>query len=428
MDTGIMGWSSMDKVLALIWQLLHFFQAFSLPCPRSPSSVHAQVAFQCFPSQTANFYTLSLGNKVLCSIPVCEDMCECVMTFRGSQVHEKLEFSLQSYNNTELLDAKTFQLVPLLSSSLSMKISSTTAMFSWSTLDGGNVLDVCLDEQCWVASHFQPFHQVKGLQPGRRYNVIVKKKTFFPQLQINVTQSLQLAIKTGQCPAGWLAVGWSCYKVSPMFKSWSGAKQMCERSIPGSHLANIKTDAEFLSITSFLKSCDHLLLLWTALNDRETEGELRWSDGSAYNLNIEVTSSLAPNQTGCVAMQKNATGAGYFFTAFPCYLQLPYICQEELLQSSNELLFLESLCETEAVFIWSNESLLDLSAGFSLALQSEDDSMDGTMSNRPLINTQSRVRVQGLSPGHVYHFSLVLTRPSGASQTLGPIFIFNTSK
>lgn len=26
MDTGIMGWSSMDNVLALSWQLLHFFQ------------------------------------------------------------------------------------------------------------------------------------------------------------------------------------------------------------------------------------------------------------------------------------------------------------------------------------------------------------------------------------------------------------------
>ncbi|XP_039510303.1 phosphatidylinositol phosphatase PTPRQ [Pimephales promelas] len=426
MDAGIMGWSSMDKVLALFWQLLHFVQAFSLPCPRSPSSVHVQVAFQCFPSQTANFYTLSLGNKVLCSIAVCEDVCECVRTFRGPQVNEKLEYSLQSYNNTELLDAKTFQLVPLLRSSLSMEISSTTAMFSWSTLDGESVLDVCLDEQCFVASNFQSFHQVKGLQPGRRYNVTVKKKTFFPQLQINITQSLQLAIKTGQCPVGWFAVEWSCYKVNPRFQSWSGAKQMCERSIPGSHLANIKTDAEFLSITSFLKSCDHLLLLWTALNDHETEGELRWSDGSAYNLNIEVTSSLAPNQTGCVAMQKNAAGPGYFFTAFPCYLQLPYICQEELLQSSREWLFLESVCETEAAFIWSNESQLDLSAGFSLALQSEDDSVEGALSNRPLINTQGRVRVQGLSPGHVYHFSLVLTRPSGASQTLGPIFIVNT--
>jgi len=85
-----------------------------------------------------------------------------------------------------------------------MEISSTTAMFSWSTLDGESVLDVCLDEQCFVASNFQSFHQVKGLQPGRRYNVTVKKKTFFPQLQINITQSLQLAIKTGMCKNCWV--------------------------------------------------------------------------------------------------------------------------------------------------------------------------------------------------------------------------------
>ncbi|XP_016403092.1 titin [Sinocyclocheilus rhinocerous] len=139
-----------------------------------------------------------------------------------------------------------------------------------------------------------------------------------------------------------------------------------------------------------------------------------------------MTSSLAPNQTGCVAMQKNATGAGYFFTAFLCYLQLPYICQEELLQSSSKLLDLESVCETEAAFIWSNESHLDLSAGFTLALQSEDESKDETVSHIALTNTQDRVRVQDLSPGHIYHFSLVLTRPRGASQTLGPIFIVDT--
>ncbi|XP_058607826.1 phosphatidylinositol phosphatase PTPRQ isoform X2 [Onychostoma macrolepis] len=425
-DTGIMGWSSMDKVLTLFWQLLHFFQAFSLPCSRSPSSVHVQVAFQCFPSRTDHFYTLLLGNKVLSSTAVCEDMCECVMKFRAPQVSEKLELSLQSYNDTELLDAKTFHLAPLVTSSLRMNVSSTTAMFNWPTLDDGDVLDVCLDEQCWVATHFQPFHQVTGLQPGRRYNISVAKKTFVPHLQINVKQSQNLAIKTGQCPVGWLAVGWSCYKVNPGFMSWTGAKQACERSTPGSHLANIKTDAEFLSIISFLESYSHLLLLWTALNDRETEGDFRWSDGSTYNLKIEMTSSLAANQTGCIAMQKNATGAGYFFTAFLCYLQLPYICQEELLQSSSEWLYLESVCETEAAFIWLNESHLDLSAGFILALQSKDESKDQTVSHMVLRNTQDIVRVQGLSPGHVYHFSLVLTHPSGASQTLGPIFIANT--
>uniref|UniRef100_A0A672PVE1 C-type lectin domain-containing protein n=1 Tax=Sinocyclocheilus grahami TaxID=75366 RepID=A0A672PVE1_SINGR len=79
------------------------------------------------------------------------------------------------------------------------------------------------------------------------------------------------------CPVGWLAVGWSCYKVNPRFMSWSGAKQACERSTPGSHLANIKTYAELLSIISFLGSYNHLLLLWTALNDHEVHGKHTWT-------------------------------------------------------------------------------------------------------------------------------------------------------
>ncbi|XP_051512787.1 phosphatidylinositol phosphatase PTPRQ-like [Myxocyprinus asiaticus] len=126
-------------------------------------------------------------------------------------------------------------------------------------------------------------------------------------------------------------------------------------------------------------------------------------------------------------MQKNATGPGYFFTVFLCYLQLPYICQGEFLQSTSDGLYLESVCETEAVFVWSKESrLLDLPAGSVLTLRSEDESMDRATSHTPLTNAHDRVTVQGLYPGHVYHFSLSLIHPSGASQTLGPILIVNT--
>ncbi|KAA0715211.1 Phosphatidylinositol phosphatase PTPRQ [Triplophysa tibetana] len=125
-------------------------------------------------------------------------------------------------------------------------------------------------------------------------------------------------------------------------------------------------------------------------------------------------------------MQKNATGPGYFFTAFPCYLQLPRICQVDLLQSSDYELYLESVCETEAVFIWSDTSqLLEQTDGSWLILHSVE-LMDQTVSQIPLPNTQDRVRVEGLFPGHVYYFSLSLTRPSGASQTLGPILIAKT--
>lgn len=99
-----------------------------------------------------------------------------------------------------------------------------------------------------------------------------------------------------------------------------------------------------------------------------------------------------------------------------------------MLQNSSEQLYLESVCETEAAFIWSNVSHLDLSAGFKLALHLKDKSKDETISYMALTNTKDTVRVQNLSPGHVYHFSLILTRPSGASQTLGPIFIVSTSR
>ncbi|TRY58318.1 hypothetical protein DNTS_031765, partial [Danionella cerebrum] len=94
--------------------------------------------------------------------------------------------------------------------------------------------------------------------------------------------------------------------------------------------------------------------------------------------------------------------------------------------SRGEWLFLESVCETQAVFIWSNKSHLDFPAGFTLVLEAKDVSIKGTVSQLAITHTPDRLRVPDLAPGHVYHFSLVLRRPSGASQTLGPVFIVHT--
>lgn len=57
------------------------------------------------------------------------------------------------------------------------------------------------------------------------------------------------------------------------------------------------------------------------------EGRPLWTDGSPHNLTDNVMSSLPANQTGCFALQRNATGPGYFITLFFCNIALPFICQ-----------------------------------------------------------------------------------------------------
>ncbi|KAL7870971.1 hypothetical protein SRHO_G00084680 [Serrasalmus rhombeus] len=328
----------------------------------------------------------------------------------------------------QLLDSRSFQLVPLQSSFLKVEVSSTSALLSWTGWSKGQALWICVDQQCWVFSSVRPSRLVTGLQPGTHYGVTVRKTTQIPHLNITITQKLQLAIKTGECPMGWMAIGWSCFQVKAGGGlAWAEAQQACGKTAPGVHLANLKTDAEFLSVSSHLKNYNHLLLLWTALNDRQEEGDLRWSDESTYNLSVDVMSSLSANQTDCFALQKNATAPGYFLTSLLCYLRLPYICQTDLLQGSFFGLQLESVCETEAVFRWLNLSqLLSSAARSQLSLHVEERSGRRALTLTALTHTQNRVSVHGLSPGHVYYFSLSLKHPSGASQTLGPIFIAKT--
>ncbi|KAM7396653.1 hypothetical protein PAMP_019679 [Pampus punctatissimus] len=59
------------------------------------------------------------------------------------------------------------------------------------------------------------------------------------------------------------------------------------------------------------------------------EGQPLWSDGSPYNLTNTMMSLLLANQTDCFALQRNATGPGYFLTPFFCNIPLPFICQYE---------------------------------------------------------------------------------------------------
>lgn len=68
-------------------------------------------------------------------------------------------------------------------------------------------------------------------------------------------------------------------------------------------------------------SCDALS------SPSQEEGQPVWSDGSAHNLTKALTFSLPANQTDCFALQRNASGPGYFLTPFFCNIPLPFICQ-----------------------------------------------------------------------------------------------------
>ncbi|XP_049339571.1 phosphatidylinositol phosphatase PTPRQ isoform X4 [Astyanax mexicanus] len=413
-----------------LWRLGLLIQVLSVPGLSGQSSVYIQVEFCHFPSSSeTDTHTLLLGNKVLNSSTVCESVCQCVIDANVPQKAEELNLTLQSYRHTQLLESRLFQLIPLQISFLKVEVSSTSALLSWTGWSKGQALWICVDQQCWLLSSSQPSRLVTGLLPRTHYSITVRQKTNIPPLNITITQNLQLAIKTGQCPAGWLAVGWSCFRVRfGVGLTWAEAQQACERTATGGHLANLKTEAEFVSVSTHLQSHNHLLLLWTALNDRQQEGDLRWSDDSTYSLDIDVTSSpLSANQTDCVALQKNASGPGYLLTSLFCYLQLPYICQTDLLQGLFAGLQVESVSETGASVRWSNLSqVLHSAAGARLRLHYEKWSGKRVLTHTPLSHTEDRLVVYGLSPGHVYYFSLSLTHPSGASQTLGPISIAKT--
>ncbi|KAL2093754.1 hypothetical protein ACEWY4_011066 [Coilia grayii] len=291
---------------------------------------------------------------------------------------------LQALAHTQLLHTRVFTISLINSSMLKAAVSSTSAVLTWALVGLEHRLSVCVSDQ-------------------------------------------------SQCPAGWLAVGWSCFRVWHSVRVWSNAHQACAGAAPGVHLADIHTEAELQAVSAHLQSHSHLLLLWTALNDLQTEGMLQWSDGSPYNLSAPVMSLLSANQTDCFALQRNATGPGYFLTAFFCDMALPYLCHTQLTPIPVSSLQLVDVWETAAHLGW-NVDAAKMTSGTRLSLhQQQHDSADShtdhwlphTAVHTPA-HTQGSVTVLGLCPGHLYRFTLRATHPSGAVQPLGPVLAVYT--
>ncbi|XP_063053937.1 phosphatidylinositol phosphatase PTPRQ [Engraulis encrasicolus] len=457
--------------------------------------VQVQVEFGLFPlSPKASRYTLKREGMELASVEASSCVRACVLrtTMQESAVAvappphpPPIPLELQAFTQTQLLHTTTAFSISLINSSmLKGSTSSTGAVLTWPSVGPDHRLSVCVSDKCWPPSHTDASthtYQLPGLRPAMAYAITVEQETQIRHLGIAVLQKLQLIIETAQCPLGWLAVGWSCFRVWQGVHVWSGAHQACAGAAPGVHLADIHTEAELQVISAHLLSHSHLLLLWTALNDLQVEGLLKWSDGSPYNLSAPVMSLLSANETDCFALQRNATGPSYFLTSFFCDMALPYLCHAELLPTPVSGLHLVEVGETSAVLRWDAGAAADsakMPSGSKLSLHQQHynnhDSADSTAADHWLPHTpavhsdtnthtniasvaaidtasdtpidtsshtssihpglrprgtpihtglgpRGNVTVVGLAPGHLYRFSLRATYPSGASQTLGPL-------
>ncbi|XP_078139181.1 phosphatidylinositol phosphatase PTPRQ [Centroberyx gerrardi] len=451
-----------------LWLLAGLCQVVFLTCEQRSDPVVVEVVFQPFPAnQDPEGYTVTCktaSNHMVLVDPIDHSACspDCKMLLRLVEDPGGYNITLRADRSDTTLEAKTFHFIPVSLSSLHVYSTTTTALLTWK-LKRGQHLSILHLYNTHTQSVTHIFHidsserqsqyTVKGLQPGTRFKAKIVVTTFLTHLNMILKQQLSIGMETAQCPIGWLANQRSCYTVRRRGLAWSDAQHSCRDLAAGTHLADLKTQEDLLFMSSHLLTHNNLLLLWTGLNDQQDEGQPRWSDGSAYNLTNSVTSLLPANQTDCFALQRNATGPGYFLTPFFCNIPLPFICQFQTPPVPAFFSFdLVQVTEQEVELHWSDLSPLNSldrsTSQIFLQYQQEakgesgqreedrsrrrngkiiGEGEKGTQSHSrvdrivhvPVSLSSRGVTVAGLSPGRVYSFTLRASHPSGSSWSLG---------
>ncbi|XP_069083629.1 phosphatidylinositol phosphatase PTPRQ [Pleurodeles waltl] len=234
-------------------------------------------------------------------------------------------------------------------------------------------------------------------------------------------------IKNGVCSHGWLAFEDSCYKIGQDMRAWETAQYMCKTSYEGAHLVNINSIEEYTFLSSHLQTINHIVMIWTGLNDLKKEGELLWADGSSYELGhseIPPVSMIPRNESDCFALQQNATGPNYFFTGFFCYIPLPYLCEYKFPSPPENFTFeVQEVTETEVSFIWSDLKSW-LGSTFEPAIMYRSKQTNAYFET--LSPDTTRKKIVHLSPGHRYSFLLCARNPSGTQINLSPVVSLET--
>ncbi|XP_075998501.1 phosphatidylinositol phosphatase PTPRQ [Genypterus blacodes] len=446
-----------------LWILASLCQVVLLICEQHLNPVEVEIGFQPFPSsEDPDSYTImcrTANNHMVYAEPIRHSGYSgyCKMLLRLVDNSDGYNITLRASRNKTTLQAKAFHFVPVSLSSLHVYSTATTALLTWKLVEQQSLSTLSLyNTHTQSVTHIfhinsaeaQSQYTVKDLQPGTRFKITITATTLLSDLHVTLKQTFSLGMETAQCPSGWLANGRSCYTVRRAGLPWSDAQHSCRDAAAGGHLADLQTPDDFNYVSSHLLSRNDLLLLWTGLNDQQEEGRPLWSDGSAYNTTNSTTSLLPANQTDCFALQRNATGPGYFLTPFFCNIRLPFICHYQVPPSATSFSFdLVQVTEQEVELRWSDLSSAN-SFGLSVSeilLQYQEEARGepgsgekdrgfkwtedkkGTQSRSgvkklvkvPIFLSSRGVTVAGLSPGSVYSFTLRAAYPSGSSWSLG---------
>ncbi|XP_039617680.1 uncharacterized protein LOC120534274 [Polypterus senegalus] len=427
----------MDKSILLF--LLGCFQVTHLQkCPRTANHVELLVEWSDFPKwgkaqcYLVDYHLLkNVSNMIMLNVSTASRCFrDSSIQIPGLEENEDYRITLMSMSHSDILGRKSFHLRLLSGTKIRTEVTSTSALFNWSKLDRMFSVKIKLHNSSWTILPDQTNFQVQGLKPGTLYSFSMEFKTSLQDLEISITQKLNVFLETSLCPLDWIHFRSSCYKIGKDTQVWSAAQEGCGRALPESHLVNIGTEEEHQFISSYLRSLNHVLMLWTGLNDKQEEGVLQWTDGTIYNLKNVMSASLPSNETDCYAMQMNATGPNYFFTEFFCYIPLPFLCEYEFASVPDDFqLHVEDVKETEATISWfSLRSWLKAEHFSEYFLQYHAELVGNRPVMRKLPSNSTRFTISGLSPGSTYLFALKVTRAGGASQIISPMLRVETSK
>ncbi|XP_062913828.1 phosphatidylinositol phosphatase PTPRQ isoform X1 [Mobula hypostoma] len=335
-------------------------------------------------------------------------------------------FTIKSVTNGKILGSKSFTTCLLGEVGIKTTVSTTAVTFDWSEFKtGGFLTTISLNFTSYIVPPTTNNYIWNHLKPGTLYSFSLEfKQTHY--VGLSLTQVFYMIIETAPCPPGWIGSFYSCYWIRKDYKNWRDASNYCESVANTVHLVDINTEEEYKFLSSYLRSLNEFSMLWTGLNDIDTENDLKWTDRTTFNLSTILLQTLPSNESDCYALQLNPLGPDHVFTELFCFLALPYICEHEVLVLPRTIkLKSEDVNENEATIIW--DDLQDLfSTTSELFIWYQPNSDEEKQHSSKILPNVTKAVISGLKPGHHYYFAIMMREDMGAQRMVSPILSVKT--